>query len=450
MTVATPIEKRQVGLALESVRGTVPTAPTKFLSLTKDSNLDFATKLLADPAIRGYGSQFASFAGAQEAKGPLKAPVRASDIPYLLKMLLGAPTSSVEQASYVVTTGVNDKIDFNIGASQLHATVAAGTYVAGQTQADNPSLCKAIYDAIVAAEAVGTYTVSYSRTTGLFTITRSAGTFQIVWNTGTNKATSIASLIGFSTAADSTGALTYSSSTAAWAAWKHIFTQSLITQLPSYSFFINRGMNDLSGNPTKSYNLGTLAKLKLSGKDDAPVSYEASLMAQQEATYAGAWSPSYVETPVLMFSGTTVKVAGSAPAVPNIKDWSLDMEPGIKAYRPLSQTQYPNDFLATGPFKLSGDLGVYFMDEAERAKFVSDTITSLEFLCQGAVINNGTIKNTLDLSLPAVEYHAFPFGDEDGFLGAKGKFSGVGSIAAGAYVPLVTAYVITTVPASAF
>jgi hypothetical protein len=446
MTVATPTEKRQIGLCVEAVRGTVPAAPTKFLSLTKDSNIDFTRKLLPDPALRGYGTNFASLAGAQEGKGPFKAPVRASDIVYFLKMLLGAPTASVEQTSYVISTGVNDSIDFNIGAGALHATVAAGTYAAGQTQADAATLCKAIYDAIVAAEAVGVYTVSYTRVTGLFTITRSAGTFQILWNTGVNKATGIASLIGFSTAADSTGALTYSSSSAVWTAWKHTFAQSLITQLPSYSFFINRGMNDLSGNPTKSYNLGTIAKLKISGKDDSPVDWEASLMAQQEVTYGGAWTPTYLETPVLMFSGTTVKIAGAVPTVPNIGEWSVDMEPGIKGYRPLSQQAYPYDFLAAGPFKLTGDMMVYFMDETERAKFLADTLTTLEFSCVGAVINNGAIKNTLDISLPNVQYDSFPFGDEGGFLGAKVKYNANGAYTAGAYVPIVTAFVITTVP----
>ncbi len=118
--------------------------------------------------------------------------------------------------SFVVTTS-NNKLDFKIGAGELTATITAGTYVMGATQATAGSLCKAIYDAIHAAEATGTYTVTHSTTTGLTTITRSAGTFEILWKTGTNGSdgtdTHIGTLIGFSDSADDTGALTYTADT---------------------------------------------------------------------------------------------------------------------------------------------------------------------------------------------------------------------------------------------
>jgi hypothetical protein len=155
----------------------------------------------------------------------------------------------------------------------------------------------------------------------------------------------------------------------------------------------------------------------------------------------------YAESPVLMFSGTTVKVAGAVPSVPNIPEWSADMQPGLYAYRPLSTFQYPQDFLGKGPFMASGDMTVYFMDEAERAKFIADTLTSLEFINAGSVVGGGTVKHTLELNYPNVEYSAFPFQDVNGFLGAKVKWKAVGAVAAGAFVPLATAYLINDQPA---
>lgn len=445
--VATITEIRQLALASEGTRGTLAAAPSRFLSADKDSNLDYTRKVLPDPALRGYAAQFPGFAGMTGAKGMFKSPVRVTNVCEMLKMLLGAPTS-VEQASFVVTTGVNDAIDFKEGSGlELHATIAAGTYPMGASSADAGSLCAAIRTAMDGATgATLTYTVTYVASTRKLTITASSSTVTLLFATGTNHTTSAASLLGF-TAADTSAALAVTSDgTTAHSVWKHTFTQGQTIQLPSYSFFINRGFTDASGNKVKAYNLGQVEKIKFSGKDDATVDIEASLLAQQEATSAVAWSPSFVESDALLFSGTTVKMAGSAPSVPNVTEWSIDLDAGLKPYRPLSQAAYPQDFLAAGPFKGSGDMTVYFMDEVERQKFLNKTLTSLEFLCEGPVAAGGTAKQTLDISLPAVDYEAYPFGDIGGYLGAKVKYSARGSIVAGAFVPLATVYVISTVP----
>lgn len=103
-----------------------------------------------------------------------------------------------------VQAGVNDKINFDEGGAELTATLTAGTYN-GQTLATE---VKTQLDA-----AGGTYTVSYTETTGKFTIARAAGNFTLRWNTGTNKAVDASGLLGFSDAADDTGADTYDSDT---------------------------------------------------------------------------------------------------------------------------------------------------------------------------------------------------------------------------------------------
>lgn len=112
--------------------------------------------------------------------------------------------------TYTIGAG-NNKLNFSIGAGEITATIANASYQMGAVETDASTLCKAIYDAICAAEATGTYTVRY--TAGKVTITRSAGTFSILWKTGTNGSTGtdthIGTILGFSDAADSTGALSY-------------------------------------------------------------------------------------------------------------------------------------------------------------------------------------------------------------------------------------------------
>jgi len=57
-------------------------------------------------------------------------------------------------------------------------------------------------------------TVSYSSTTGNFTLSSDGGTFSLLWNTGTNTATAIGTALGFSVAADDTGSSSYVSDSA--------------------------------------------------------------------------------------------------------------------------------------------------------------------------------------------------------------------------------------------
>ena len=102
---------------------------------------------------------------------------------------------------FVVEEGYNDEIDFNEGGSALNATLDSGTYTA-------TTLCTEIDTQLTAAGA-GSYTVSYNNVTCKFTITKSAGTFQLLWNDGTNAATNVADLLGFDSSANDTSALTY-------------------------------------------------------------------------------------------------------------------------------------------------------------------------------------------------------------------------------------------------
>lgn len=105
-------------------------------------------------------------------------------------------------------TSTDIKLDFNeTGPTTRAATVAAGWYK------DPISLADAIQTAMndVASDTI---TVTYSSTTGKFTIASSGSVLELLWNTGTNAANTIGDKIGFSTAADDTGALTYTSDNA--------------------------------------------------------------------------------------------------------------------------------------------------------------------------------------------------------------------------------------------
>ena len=90
-------------------------------------------------------------------------------------------------------------IDFDEGGGELTATLIVGTYTAIE-------LCLEIENKMDTAG--GTYTISYSETTGKFTIS-SGSNFTLRWLTGTHAADNVADLIGFDKTANDTGTLTY-------------------------------------------------------------------------------------------------------------------------------------------------------------------------------------------------------------------------------------------------
>ncbi|NQV37670.1 MAG: hypothetical protein HQ509_06680, partial [Candidatus Marinimicrobia bacterium] len=107
--------------------------------------------------------------------------------------------------TFVIVTGSNDALDFSDGgAGDLLATIPADSYTGA-------TLATAID---VALEAVGgdNYTVTYSSSTGKFTLVSAGigpGDFELRWSSGGRAATSIGRFIGFDISADDTGALTY-------------------------------------------------------------------------------------------------------------------------------------------------------------------------------------------------------------------------------------------------
>jgi len=104
-------------------------------------------------------------------------------------------------SQFEVVTGVNDEIDFNEGGSELTATLDSGVYMASELATE--------IDTQLTDAGAGTYTVAYNSVTNKFTLTKSTGTFQLLWNGGSNAATNAGDLLGFLTSADDTGAVTY-------------------------------------------------------------------------------------------------------------------------------------------------------------------------------------------------------------------------------------------------
>lgn len=103
---------------------------------------------------------------------------------------------------YFKIVSTNNKLDFNDGGVLL-ATITVGTYTPTELAAEIKAQMEAV--------SADTFTVSYSSTTGKWTIASNGSTLTLKRNTGANVAQSFFPVIGFGIDADSTGALTYTS-----------------------------------------------------------------------------------------------------------------------------------------------------------------------------------------------------------------------------------------------
>jgi hypothetical protein len=403
------IEQRRFGLAKESVRGTAEAAPTKWYSVMKESDIDYKLNLLDDDAIRGDFSEYPKVPGRKRGAGKIKLPLDAQTIGEFLYSLLGT-VSSVETP--VITIGNTNKfIDFDIGAGALAASIALGTYAIGTTSATAGTLCKAIKDALLAADGTGTYTVTYSQATRKFSIIRSAGTFNIKWITGANIANGAAATLGYT--ADDTGLLTYVSDNTVDYLYQHTFsTNTSSIQRPSYTMFLDRGMNVMK------YNLVVAKKLHLASPVDHLIMAEVDVLHKGEAT-GSIGSPSFPAQRYFSFQNADVKVGGSS--ITNVKTWTLEYDNGAFPLEVLNLSQDIDDILIRAKQKITGTFTSYFETVTERDKFMAGTTTSLRFLIQGATTGLGMV----DITLPKINYTAYPYDAEDDLLAAKVGWEGV-------------------------
>lgn len=399
------------GLAKETVRGTAETTPTKWYPTRGKVELDYKLMHLSDDGLRGTAAKFAPVKGILVGEGKIPLYFDAQMMGEFFYAVLGTNTS-VEDSTITISAS-NKYINFNIGGGELTATVATGSYAIGLTQADASSLCKAIYDAIVAAEAVGTYTVSYSRTTKLFTIARSAGTFQLKFLTGTNNTASIDTTLGY-THTDKTGAITYTGANTVEYAFTHTMTRSNSMQKPAYTFFIDRGL------AVSKYNLGVVKKLTIKSGVDNLIEAEADLIFKSEAS-GSIGSTSFPVQKYLSFQSVVFNIAAS----PNteIKEWELSLDNTAVAHRALTGSQDLKDILAPGKLGISGSFLVYFENATERDKFIANTAVALNIVCTGATIVSSSSWK-INMNIYEAHYKTYPYGEDDGLLAAKVTFDG--------------------------
>jgi len=336
---------------------------------------------------KAYTTDDEIYQGQVDVQGSFTYPMRYEGSEVLIKELLGADTVTEEESFVVDAT--NNKFDFNIGESELTATVASSTYIMGLTQATVASLCKAIYDAIVAAEEAGTYTVAFSASTKKITITRSTGTFSILWKSGTNGAdgndVSIASLIGFADAADDTGEVTYTADTAVVPIYDHAFKFSdTVTEGLSIEKEID---TNLTTGKSLLYTGCKIDSMAFNIESDGVLKTTATLICEnEELEETPTTGLSTSTSPLVLYHQGVVTIDTDISA--KVVNFSCEIKRNLSSDR-YRFSRYIKQPVVTRKAEVTGTMTVEFDANTYYSLFINQTVKVLNVKFTGAAIKPG-------------------------------------------------------------
>lgn len=401
---------RAAGLAKESVLGTLISTPTIYIPVHPsdtfyptitplESKGIFARADLINKVVLGPG----------EVKG-MKAKWEAEpeNIGEQLMAAFGTDTMA-EVATFVVTSGSNAKINFKEDAgAELTATLTAATYAMGTSSAQAGTLCAQVKTALqAAAGAVKTYTVTYSYSTKKMTITASSGTVQFLWSTGTNAAISARTLLGF-TAADTSAALAVTSnSTTQQFAMTHTFTRAAVSQLPTYSWWFDKG------NIFPLFAGGMMNKLEIGAKAKEFVMIDTDWTGLSYDTSGTSKSPTYSTLRPFGFNQVNFTIDGAQSLY--YDDFKVTVENNVKADHVLGSSIYPGVIYAEG-MRVTIGANFFFNDAVQYNKFLAGSFASMLVTIASSDIIVGTTPYSLVISAPLNFYSAAPIPNPSGVL----------------------------------
>jgi hypothetical protein len=384
----------KAGIAKEVTQGTF-VAPTDFCRFIPPFQFSNEIDLLESAGVSGIPDMVTKTAQgqAQLKSGKIKFEVEPEACTGNTLMAAFGTDTVTEVASFVVTTGVNDTIDW--GAS-FTAAVAAGTYPAGLTHATAGSLCAAIYTAMHGQDSTVSE-VSFSRTTLEFTIAFASGTPSIKWNSGANTAKSIGPLIGFPKSADSTGSNSYTGD-AVKAAFSHAFSRIASSTLPSYSWW----QDNLVAHPTFAGCM--LNKLEFDIKAKEYVIADADWMG---LAYADGSTEAATYSALDPFTFAQVVVTVANAQVNDYEEIKLSIENNTEIVPIINNSHYSTKIYSKG-WKVTLSATVTFENTTEYTKFINGTTTSFVIAMTSGAFINGTVPYSLTFSLNNVQYKSAP------------------------------------------
>jgi hypothetical protein len=203
-------------------------------------------------------------------------------------------------------------------------------------------------------------------------------------------------------------------------AYAHTFSGTTGTQHPSYTFFVDRGVD------IYTYSGCVVKSLEMSGDNKGKTVCTAEILGITEGT-ATSWTPTIATPAPLMFHDLSVEIADAATTA--VGKWNLKVSNEAEPWWLINASQDASDIVCCKKFQIEGSLDMYFASAAQRTAFLAQTGQKLEFIFTGATIT-GTHSYQAISTIYNMRYTAIPWdGELDGGLqGASCAFKGYYSV----------------------
>lgn len=384
-----------LGMGEESIYGT-PVARTKFLEMSSDALAVTEERIHSGAIPSLFTDDDEVCKGAISVAGDMQFEMRFEGFELLLKHGMGG-LASVEVATFIVTVS-NQWFDFKEDAgAELNASISAGTYKMGSTDADAGTLCALIKTALELAGA-GTYAVSFSNTTKKITIAVSGGAtnVQFLWKTGThgsdNLDTHIGTLIGFSDTADSTNTSSHTAGTSVVTAFDHTFT--LTDDLPvGLTMEVDRDITAFIYDGCKVNTLG------MSIDTGGFLLLNVGIIGQDETT--GSVTSATLPTANLVCFVTGVVTYGGSTK--NVKSANFTLNNNLSTDRRFIGSRTMSEPQRSAKIEVTGTMTIEFETTAEYDDFRNATSRTLVLTFTELTALKGTIYRTITVTFPIIK-----------------------------------------------
>ncbi len=198
-------------------------------------------------------------------------------------------------------------------------------------------------------------------------------------------------------------------------AYLHTFVRDTnLIELPSLTIYLDRKLSK------KRYPLSVVKSISFTGTGDGKITATANILSKTEEDTNVPLSPVWTEYKPFVFHQAVVTIDGST--VTNVKDWSLTIDNGAVGIRALIGSQDVQNILAFSKMMVSGTMTIYFENETQRQKFLSNTSATIVIGYEAELLEPG-YKRSFIIEIPKAHYTAYPFQNVDGLLGSAVAFN---------------------------
>lgn len=352
---------RSMGLAKESSRGVQVTTPTRYINGIPPDSFTPMIEPLPSKGIEALRNMFPKITQGPASYNSMKVKleVEPDNIGEILQAMFGADAYTAAGNNFIVWTGVNDAIDFNVSSTDYHCVIPNGIY-------STAAIETAIQTAMT-AQLSNSWNVTVTATKIVISGTSSS---ILKFGTGTQAAHSAALLLGF-TAADTVGATSHTApNVPAYTLGSiHSFIPQQIAQPPTYTWWFDKYLLYplFSGAMCNKFDLNLKAKAILEadtewiglGNDDSTGSSKSS---------------AFSALPPFVWSNASLNIDGAVK--PGYDNFKLSLNADGKADHALNNSIQPYVNYSQG-FTPEVSAELFFEDTVQYLKFKAGTTAHL-------------------------------------------------------------------------